>query len=151
MEARAEDARQIASLYSRVWREYEGKLPAELLAARRPSTDEVEEWLERDTFFIVKISGFVVGVVGCSLAHGACLLKRMVVDPRYRGRGIGSVLTKRVIVFARHHQARKVWLDTIPVLAETVALYRRHGFVRCGCLRKHYWGADAELYELVLP
>ncbi len=150
VEAQAEDAPGISSLYRRVWREYEGELPAELLAARQPSSDLVKEWLKRDTFFIVKIGDRVVGVVGCSLAHGTCLLKRMVVNPRYRRRGLGTALTKHIIAYASSNNARKVWLDTLPKLTAAVALYRKHGFVKCGRLRKHYWGEDVELYELIL-
>ncbi len=141
----------MASLFRRVWSEFEDRLPPGLLDARRPTTEEVKEWIKQDPFFIVKISGEVVGVVGCSLEDDSCQLKRMVVDPRYRRRGIGSALTKRVIDYAKHHRARKVWLDTLPVLTEAIAMYRKHGFVSSGYLRGALWGADAELYEFVLP
>jgi ribosomal protein S18 acetylase RimI-like enzyme len=151
VEAKAEDAQQMASLFRRVWREFEDRLPAGLLDARRPTTEEVKEWIEQDPFFIVKIAGRVVGIVGCSLEGDSCQLKRMVVDSQYRRQGIGSALTKRVIEYAKQHQARKVWLDTLPVLKEAIAMYRKHGFVSSGYLRGALWGADVELYELVLP
>ena len=140
----------MASLFRRVWREFEDRLPAGLLDARRPTTKEVKEWIAQDPFFVVKISGKVVGIVGCSLDDDSCQLKRMVVDPRYRRRGIGSALTKRVIEYAKHHRVRKVWLDTVPVLTEAIAMYRKHGFVNIGYLRGYLLGADVALFELVL-
>lgn len=147
--ARESDASQISSLYKKVWDEYKGKFPNELIVAREPSVKQVRRWIKQDTYFVTKEDGKVVGVVGCSLKHGTCLLVHMVVDKNKRNKGIGSALTEKVITYARENNAIKVWLDTSPVLKEAISIYRRFGFVKCGHLRKHYWGEDIDLYELV--
>jgi GNAT superfamily N-acetyltransferase len=141
------DAVEIAALYKRVWDEYGGELPDELVKARQPSAEQMKEWIRHDTYFVAKEGALIVGVMGCSLKHGACLLVHMVVDGNYRKRGIGSALTEKAIDYAKENGAAKVWLDTSPRLRKAIALYEKHGFVRCGHLRKHYWGEDIYLYE----
>jgi len=148
--ARESDAVEIASLSKRVWDEYCGKFPDELMRDRQPSAEQTREWMRHDTYFVAKEGSRIVGVVGCSLKHGTCLLMHMVVDRGYRRRGVGSALTKKAIEYARESGAVKVWLDTTPRLREAIALYEKHGFVMCGRLRKHYWGEDVYLYELML-
>jgi GNAT superfamily N-acetyltransferase len=148
--ARDSDGAEIAALYRKVWDEYKGEFPPELVRARQPSGEQVKEWMRQDAYFVAKKDSQILGVMGCSLKHGTCLLVHMVVDRRYRKRGIGSALTKKAINYAKENGASKVWLDTTPRLNEAMALYQKHGFVRCGHLRKHYWGEDIYLYELVL-
>jgi len=148
--AKKSEAVEIASLYKKTWDEYRSRFPDELLRARQPSAEQMKDWMKQDTYFVAREGPRIVGVMGCSLRHGACLLMHMVVDRRHRKRGIGSALTKKAIDFARENGAVKVWLDTTPRLKEAMALYEKHGFVRCGHLRKHYWGEDVYLYELML-
>jgi len=149
-QARRRDAVEISSLYKRVWDEYRGKFPDELVKARQPTTERMKEWMRQDAYFVAREGSRIVGVVGCSLVHGTCLLMHMVVDRGHRKRGIGSALTKKAIEYAKENRAVKVWLDTAPRLREAMSLYEKFGFVRCGHLRKHYWGEDVYLYELML-
>jgi len=148
--AKESDAVKIAALYKRVWDEYCGKFPTELVRARQPSAEQMRKWMRLDTYFVAKEGSRIIGVMGCSLKHGTCLLMHMVVDKRDRKRGIGSALTKKAIDYARENGAIKVWLDTTPRLKEAISLYEKHGFVRCGHRKKHYWGEDVYLYELML-
>lgn len=148
--ARGSDAVEISALYKRVWDKYSGKFPDELIRARQPSADQMKEWIRHDTYFVAKEGTRIVGVMGCSLKHGTCLLMHMAVDKRYRKRGIGSALTRKAINYAEENGAIKVWLDTTPRLKEAIALYEKHGFVRRGHLKKHYWGEDIYLYERIL-
>jgi GNAT superfamily N-acetyltransferase len=148
--ARESDAAEIAALYEKVWNEYKGKFPDELVKARQPTAKQMKEWMEQDAYFVAKIGSQIVGVMGCSLKHGTCLLMHMVVDRKYRERGVGSALSEKAINYAKENGATKVWLDTTPRLNEATTLYQKYGFVRCGHLRRHYWGEDICLYELLL-
>ena len=149
-QAKQEDTVGIASLYRQVLDDYRDLLPEELVASRQPSPTEVENRLKRYTHFVAKIRNQIIGVVGCSLVHGTCMLKHMVVDQNYQRQGVGTALTRYVIEFARKHNATKVWLDTVPVFSGAISLYRKLGFQKSGTLRQHFWGADVELYELIL-
>ncbi len=55
-------------------------------------------------------------------------LKRLFVRPEARGRGIGSMLLRRVVEDAEEIGYRSILLDTLPQLPEAIALYRRFGF-----------------------
>jgi GNAT superfamily N-acetyltransferase len=148
--ANKDDAEDISLLYKRVWDEYGGLFSDELKIARQPSPIEMKCWLKTDHYIIASINDKPVGVVGITHKHGTCLLMHMAVEKSYRRIGIGSALVERVIEFAKEHNANKVWLDTVPILKEAIALYTKFGFKKCGYLKKHYWGADIELYELLL-
>ena len=149
-QARRRDAVEISSLYERVWDEYRSEFPDELVRARQPTVEQMKEWMRHDAYFVAREGSRIVGVVGCSLKYGTCLLMYMVVDREHRKRGIGSALTERAIKYAKENKAVKVWLDTTPRLKEAISLYEKFEFVRCGHLRKHYWGEDIYLYELML-
>lgn len=133
-----------------MWSDYRGLFPDELTDARQPSVSEMKQWLEQDPYLVAVAGNKIVGVVGMAFKHDTCLLMHMVVDREYRRLGIGSALVEQVIENAKIRNATKIWLDTVPILKEAIALYVRHGFKKCGFLRKHYWGADIELYELML-
>ena len=148
--ATLDDAEDISFLYKEVWNDYRGIFPDELTKARQPSLTEMKQWLKKDSYVVATIHDKPVGVVGITYKHGACLLIHMVVKEKYRGIGIGSALVTRVIEFAKEHDANKVWLDTVPVLEDAISIYIKFGFKKCGYLQKHYWGADVELYELLL-
>lgn len=76
--------------------------------------------------------GFVV-VAGLSGDDGSFELRRVVVDPAYRGRGLGRSLVETVIGhLAATRRARRVWLDVRPENTVARTLYAGLGFVRFG-------------------
>lgn len=75
------------------------------------------------------LDGEVVGT--CALVRhrgGALELAKMAVTERAQGRGIGRRLALAVIAEARRRGAASLFLETSPVLAAAVALYRSLGF-----------------------
>ncbi|MFX0108219.1 MAG: GNAT family N-acetyltransferase [Candidatus Hodarchaeota archaeon] len=144
------DAKQVSSLYKRVWDEYETQFPKELLQSRQPSQERMVQWMDKETYFVAVLEKSIVGVVGCRLMHGTCQLTHMVVEKTHRNSGIGSSLTKRVMEFAKENKSLKVWLDTAPFMKNAISMYEKFGFSKCGYLKKHFWGLDIELYELLL-
>ncbi|MFW9908956.1 MAG: GNAT family N-acetyltransferase [Candidatus Thorarchaeota archaeon] len=147
--ADTKDASDISELYRSVWKDYADRFPPELLESRTPSTKGVVEWMREDTYFVTEVADGITGVVGCSFRHGTCCLTHLAIAKEQRNHGIGRALVEAVIENARLKNASKVWLDTVPFLKEAIALYKKYGFRKCGHLRKHLWGLDMELYELV--
>jgi putative acetyltransferase len=58
-------------------------------------------------------------------------LKRMFVDDRKRGQGVGYRLLEHIVMFAAMSGLRTIRLETGIHQPEAIALYERFGFVRC--------------------
>jgi ribosomal protein S18 acetylase RimI-like enzyme len=55
-------------------------------------------------------------------------MKRLYVSPDGRGSGIGKRLVEAIVREAERIGYREMRLDTLPSMAEAVALYRKSGF-----------------------
>ena len=87
--------------------------------------------------FLPPLGTFLVGSEGgtdmaCGglkpLADGVGEVKRMYVDPAYRGRGHSRTLLKALVAHARQVGMREVWLETGTRQGPAVALYESEGF-----------------------
>ena len=55
-------------------------------------------------------------------------LKRLYVRPRFRGRGLSSLLLERILSDAEEIGYEEILLDTLPCLEGALRLYLNHGF-----------------------
>jgi amino-acid N-acetyltransferase len=96
-----------------------------LLAAAGLPLDGLEEQFG-DAYAVAEAGGLLIGAEGIETYDDTGLLRSAVVDPVWRGRGVGDALTRDRLVWARAHGLREVYL-----LTTTAANYfPRHGFVR---------------------
>ena len=79
--------------------------------------------------YIALCNGETAGCVALhQLSDTACEIKRLYVRDAYRGNGIGSILTDRLIRDAKHIGYRHILLDTFPFLERAIHMYRARGF-----------------------
>jgi putative acetyltransferase len=73
--------------------------------------------------------GRAVGCVGLRpLGPELCEIKRLYVQPAFRGTGLGRRLAETVLAEAGRIGYRRVWLDTLPSMGGAIALYLALGF-----------------------
>jgi putative acetyltransferase len=73
--------------------------------------------------------GEAVGIVALrGLDADTAEMKRLYVPPARQGRGLGRELVARLLREARARGYAKLRLDTLPVMENAIAMYRRMGF-----------------------
>lgn len=63
-----------------------------------------------------------------SVGDGVVEVKRMWVDPGWRGAGLGSRMLRHLESLAAEGGAARIVLDTNATLVEAIAMYERHGY-----------------------
>lgn len=91
------------------------------------SAEEIELELESKVFLKAEVAHVIVGSVRVHLVGATCLIERLVVDPRFQRRGIGSaLLIQAESVF---QEADRFELFTGTKSKANIRLYERHGFI----------------------
>ena len=88
-------------------------------------------YFERGGWFGVleDVDGSIIGTCGIGrVTDGVCELRKMYVDPRHRGKGIGRMLLEDAIERARGLGFETMTLETASVLKEAIGLYVSFGF-----------------------
>ena len=90
------------------------------------------------TRFLAEEGGQVAGTVsgGDSDTTGAAAMTAMWVDPRFRRRGVGDVLVKTVLEWARAEGYSRMFLWVTDGNLNAERLYERNGFKRTGAAQE---------------
>jgi len=100
--------------------------------------------------FVAEEEGMVAGYAYLWVIFDQGHLINIAVDPRFRGRGLGEALLRRVLREAVGQGARAVHLEVREQNGPAIALYRKHGFEVLGKVEKYYSdGAAALMMEKV--
>ena len=89
--------------------------------------------IPRSRYFVVEFNGQILGGAGIMpLNKGAkniCELQKMYLDPKARGKGVGSNLLELCLSFARENNFSLCYLETMPYMLDAQELYRKNGFI----------------------
>jgi putative acetyltransferase len=97
-------------------------------------------------FYVARLSGEAVGCGALVLGlDGQAELKRMFVDQRARGRGIGRLLLETLEATALREDVRLIQLETGVSNDEALTLYRRSGYRERGPFGS-YWADPLSIF-----
>ena len=93
----------------------------------------------RGTFVVARDDGRAIGCGALRLLEATTAeVKRMYVEPGWRGRGVGQSVLAHLEIAARGLGVRRLVLETGIYQDAAIKLYRRAGFIRVDC-----WGEYA--------
>ncbi|MFO0750628.1 MAG: GNAT family N-acetyltransferase [Myxococcota bacterium] len=82
-------------------------------------------------FWVAADGDGILGTCGVyPVGDGLLELRKMYLDARARGLGLGQRQHAEAIAFARASGAHHLVLDTVEQMTRAIAFYERHGFVR---------------------
>lgn len=93
--------------------------------------DDIERcYFQARGWFAVLVDGAdIIGSYGlCLVDDATCELRKMYLNPQYRGKGYGKQLLEDALAKAAELGYKTVTLETASVLREAIALYLKYGF-----------------------
>jgi putative acetyltransferase len=103
-------------------------------------------------FFVARLNGEPVGCVALLISDDRTAeLKRMIVLPEARRRGVGSRLLNCAEATATEEGVDTIRLETGPRSREAISLYRRHGYQCRGPFGAYEAGPHSIFLEKRLP
>lgn len=107
----------------------------------------------RERLWIAEREGRIVGCIAIVASSPlVAQLRWFLVDPSFRGGGIGKRLLTEAVAFCRTCGYRSIILWTVSPLTAAAHLYRLAGFKKCEEKSGKRWGVEVveERYELAL-
>lgn len=87
-------------------------------------------------------NGKIIGCIGI-IGHGErAQLRWFLLDPHYRGIGLGKKLLQESLNFAREKNYKSVYLDTTNDLNKAISMYNKAGFVKVSEKANNSWRED---------
>lgn len=98
---------------------------------------------ETDRLWLAECGGRTVGSIGVvGRENRAAQLRWFLVEPEFRGRGLGRRLLQQAMDFCREKGFQQVYLWTFDALDAARHLYQAFGFVPGETVSHHIWGQD---------
>jgi GNAT superfamily N-acetyltransferase len=79
-------------------------------------------------FYVACDNNKIVGTIAIKIKNGIPVLKRFYVDKKCRGKGIGSSLFDKAILFCKDKKYKKITLDTNNKFCNAFEMYKKKGF-----------------------
>lgn len=97
---------------------------------------------EKSRIWCAEHNGRTVGCIGIVGRGERAQLRWFLLDPLYRGIGLGRRLLDAALTFAREAGFHKIYLETTDDLKDAVRMYEKAGFRKCAEKPNHSWRKD---------
>ena len=95
-------------------------------------------------FFVARLGSDIVGFSGMYIAAGAeGYVYNIAVNPLFRKKGIGTILTKKLINYAKENNLEFLSLEVRKSNNSAISVYEKCGFEKIG-IRKNFYESPVE-------
>jgi len=120
---------------------------ANISAGPREVTKRYIESNFKDENYLMLVAQKDENIIGFSTVvyegwNNAAWIEWMIVHKSYRGKGIGSKMIKKSIVFSKEKKARKLFVDTGIKDRKAIKFYKKNGFKKHGNIKDYYIDGD---------
>lgn len=107
---------------------------------------------EKDRLWCAEHNGNIIGCIGIASWEESAQLRWFLINPHYRGIGLGKKLLQEALDFVKEKNYKRVYLDTTNDLDKAINMYKKIGFVKKSEKPNNSWREDlAELeFEMKL-
>lgn len=136
IKAQLQDAQLIATLISEANKPIASKFGITFENNPKHPSFYTTQWVLSDLekgeqYFIIKVENLAVACVAYeSPNEHTAYLNRLAVLPTYQKKGLGELLVKHIIAFARMHNKNRISIGTIAEYAELTHWYEKLGFIK---------------------
>ena len=92
--------------------------------------NNLDKFAEPDgRLLLVEVDGEIAGTISLrKIRKDAGEIKRMYVNPKFRGKKLGNLLIEEVIEISQGNEFSKLYLDTAHFMSSAISLYKKYGF-----------------------
>lgn len=105
---------------------------------------------QKDRLWCAEHNGKIVGCIGIVGHEEKAQLRWFLIEPLYRGIGLGKKLLTHAIEFAKERGYKSIYLDTTSDLEKAVSLYQRAGFRKVSENPNNSWREGIMELELAM-
>ncbi len=140
MEIKPGDAGYITYMHGRLYREeYNYTTAFEAYVAESFFEFLLHYNPQKDRLWCAEHNGKIIGCIGIVGREKRAQLRWFLIEPLYRGIGLGKKLLNRALEFAGERGYESIYLDTTADLEKAIGLYQRAGFVKTGEKPNNLW------------
>lgn len=105
---------------------------------------------ERCLYYIAYFKNLPIAYIGTSYICEDMDIIDIVVTPKYRKKGIATLLMNKVIYFCKENNIKRILLEVRQNNAPALSLYNKFNFTKISTRKNYYKDQDAYIYELKL-
>lgn len=97
---------------------------------------------DRERLWCAEHNGNIIGCIGIAGHKDRAQLRWFLIDPHYRGIGLGKILLQKALDFAKAKNYKSIFLDTTNDLDTAISMYTGAGFVKKQEKASNAWRED---------